>query len=402
MKRVSPSSRTRSFSSAVTPLLAVCALGLACVNVSVGDSATAGESATQGTASASASEGVSSSTAATEASGSATATVTGTTGESATATDTATATATAMTNTATETGATTETSTTGAEAKIVGLSPDKLLADDGPGQGVEALAVSPDGAKLVAAVGGRRVVVFTLADGSSSLVHTIGDGDLFEASAAVWGPKGFAIGTFNACLLFSDSGSLDHELPDRCSYLALTDDGETLVRSTPTSVIAVDAGTGEGAVTASLGKVGGLGLGGSTVYAIDYSDEYQIRSVVLPELSAGETYPHDVRQLFGGALRGTLYYSEAKVWTDLAGAPVSLETGGLEDQKLLTFTDDGRWTASLGFSGGVHIFDSESGAHVAEGTVVATASIGLAFDAGAERLFAGSDEGVQVFTILKE
>jgi hypothetical protein len=318
-------------------------------------------------------------------------------------TDTDAGTATSTDTATTETDGATETSTSGGEAKIVGLSPDKLLTDDGPGQRVEALAVSPDGTKLVAALGGRRVVLFTLADGSSSVVHTIGNGDLFEAGAAVWGPHGFAVGTYSACLLFGEGGSLEHELADRCSYLALTDDGETLVRTTPTSVVAVDAATGESGKVASLSSSAGLGLGGSTVYVLDLTDaDYVLRSLTLPELSAGQTYPQDVRQLFGGALRGTLYYSEAKVWTDFAGAPVSLETGGLEDQKRLTFTDDGRWTASLGFSGGVHIFDSESGAHVAEGIVVATASNGLAFDGGAERLFAGSEEGVQVFTILKE
>ena len=404
MKRVSLWSRTRSFSSAGAPAIAVCALGLGCVNVSVGDTATAGESGSQGTesasASASASEGTSSSM---------TASATATMGESATATDTDTGTDTATatgTNTdtaTTETDGTTETSTTGREAKVVGLSPDKLLTDDGPGQRVEALAVSPDGTKLVAALGGRRVVLFTLADGSSSVVHTIGDGDLFEAGAAVWGPHGFAVGTYSACLLFGEGGSLEHELADRCAYLALTDDGETLVRTTPTSVVAVDAATGESGKVASLSSSAGLGLGGSTVYVLDLTDaDYVLRSLTLPELSAAQTYPQDVRQLFGGALRGTLFYSEAKVWTDFAGTPVSLETGGLEDQKRLTFSDDGRWTASLGFSGGVHIFDSASGAHVAEAAVVASSSNGLAFDGAVERLFAGGDEGVQVFTILKE
>ncbi len=124
--------------------------------------------------------------------------------------------------------------------------------------------------------------------------------------------------------------------------------------------------------------------------------------MTLPDLSAGETYSQDVRQLFGGPLRGTLYYKDAKVWSDFAGTPVALETGALEDQKLLSFSQDGRWTASLGFTGGVHVFDSESGAQVAEAGLAAKESTGLAFDGGAERLFAGSDGGVQIYTITKE
>ncbi|KIG19334.1 hypothetical protein DB30_03890 [Enhygromyxa salina] len=291
--------------------------------------------------------------------------------------------------------------TTGSDETIIELVPQQTLTDAGPSQVVQAVALSPAGDRVVAAMGANRVVVFSLADASASTVHTIGGGDLFEAGAAVWGAKGFAVGTFSSCLVFDAAGSLAHELPDRCSYLAVSADGETLVRTTTDAVATV--GFESGLVTASAPMVSpsGLGFDGERVHVLENDGEFTIGSRTLPNLDGAQTHAIDVRSLFGGPLRGTLRYAEAKLWSDFTGSPVSLVTEGLEDQKALAVSEDRRWAASVGFAAGIHLYDAATGQHLAQATLDTANAGGLGFDASADRLVAGSNTGVAVFGIIE-
>ncbi|PRQ02721.1 hypothetical protein [Enhygromyxa salina] len=292
--------------------------------------------------------------------------------------------------------------TTDDDPTITELIPQQVLSDAGPDHAVAALALSPAGDQVVAALGANRVVVFSLANTSATLVHTIGAGDLFEPSAAVWGAKGFAIGTFSHCLVFDAAGSLIHELPDRCSYLTVSADGETLVRTTTDAVATVGFESGSVTATAAMVSPSGLGFDGDRVHVLENDGQFSIASRTLPNLDGPVSHPIDVRALSGGPLRGTLLYAEAKLWSDFAASPVVLITEGLEDQKALAVSGDRRWAASLGYSAGLHVYDAATGQHLAEATLDTTSAAGLAFDASADRLFAGSSAGVAVFTIVKQ
>ena len=285
---------------------------------------------------------------------------------------------------------------------LSGLEPGPVLGGDG--SVVVSLAPSPAGDRLLASFGDKQVRVFDLADASATTIHTIGDGDLFEAGAAAWGGQGAAVGTFSACLVFDDALALAHTVTSRCAHLSLSSDGGTLVHTTADGIASVDVNGGTPGASASVGVPAGLAVLDATAYVL-VSDPvaYSIVPVALDGFAPGTSHAIDARGLFGGGpTLATLRYAEARLWSDLAGAPVTLATGDGEDQKRVAVSPDGRWAASIGATQGIHVYDAATGAKLASAALEVGSGDGLAFAPDGTRLFAGSAAGVQVFTLVFE
>lgn len=259
---------------------------------------------------------------------------------------------------------------------------------------VQALALSPDGASLVAAGWGRRVVLFDVPSRQGREVHRFGDGDDLQVHAAAWSGDAFAVGSFSELRMFSGVGAPAGEVQGRSHSVASVEDGFAV------------AGRGELRVVdrqgnvlrrADLPNIGSISRAeGLFVSAGEVDQEIvEFDPADLSERGRGTlagSFP--IGAFFGGGTQNIApYYRELIVFGGRSEQRRINVPAATSDFKGVSVSET--WTAAV-TDEHVFLIELQSGEVLAVAEVAATGPVLLD---GRSRVFVGTAGGVQVFEI---
>lgn len=261
---------------------------------------------------------------------------------------------------------------------------------------VQALALSPDGASLVAAGWGRRVVLFDVQSRQGREVHRFGDGDDLQVHAAAWSGNAFAVGSFSELRLFSGAGAPAGEVQGRSHSVAPIEDGfavagrgELRVVDRQGNVLRRVEVPHIGSISRADGLFVSAGEVDLEIVEFDPSDlSERGRSPLLGSFPIGAFFG-------GGSQNVAPYYRQLIV-----------HEGRVEDRRLVppVVTSDFQAVSIVGgrmavvTEGQVLLMEHETGETLAVAEVPATGPV--LFD-GQSRIFVGTPGGVQLFEIAE-
>ena len=282
----------------------------------------------------------------------------------------------------------------------VRLEPAATLTFDAPEPAnVASIALSPDGTTLLATGWGKRVIYFDLASGAGRMVHEIGDGDLFEAHAAVWNETRAAVGTFSFLLIFEEDGTLAASIEGTANSVAALDDGFVRADIDRLSFIGADLTEGRSVALPGVHQIS-RASGSLFVSAPDADATPELIELDPATFLERGRAALPSQELFGGGVA----YNAAPRLAELVLFDGRTEVGAFDttdvtwDFKATSFS--GSWAAAIGFNEGVTLFDVPTREHLASAIPSTLSSTGVVLD-GQTRLFVATPTGVQVYSIVR-
>lgn len=263
---------------------------------------------------------------------------------------------------------------------------------------VVAVAMAPDATAVFAAGWGKEVVHFDLATGDGVGIHTIADGDLFEAGAMAWCGDRVAVGTFDRLLLFDRAGALVKAVEGRAQDVGFAPGCGTVYRLGGGAVEAISAVDGTPGARAELGDALSMVVGAEAVYVGRAVDAFSYEAVALTlDTLAIEGRTGTIGSQLEGNAGGlaVLNLGQAKVGPT-PGSLVTLDTAGLEDLSWARVHDERPLALAAGFSQGVHLFSATRGEHLDSASV----ALGDGLDSAQDTVAVGAEAGVALFTVV--